>query len=82
MRGRCHDLASCEACSCADAQRQGVTQESLKAATRTGRMTVEEAEKILGVERNMNYDEVLRVSAGCDCPEKAFALSFDRSSTA
>ena len=46
----------------ADAQRQGVTQETLKNATRARQMTVEEAEKILGIEKNMNYDEVLRVS--------------------
>ena len=45
-----------------DAQRQGVTQESLKAATRARQMTVEEAEKILGIDKNMNYEEVLRVS--------------------
>ena len=47
---------------CTDAQRQGVTQESLKAATRVRQMTVEEAEKILGIDKNMNYEEVLRVS--------------------
>ena len=47
---------------CTDAQRQGVTQESLKAATRAQQMTVEEAEKVLGIDKNMKYEEVLRVS--------------------
>ena len=52
-------------CWRADAQRQGVTQETLKAATRARQLTVEEAEKILGIEKNMSYEEVLRVSAEC-----------------
>ncbi|CAL5228248.1 g11347 [Coccomyxa viridis] len=43
-----------------NAQRQGVTQETLKAATRARQLTVEEAEKILGIEKNMSYEEVLR----------------------
>ena len=30
-------------------------------------MTVEEAEKILGIERNMSYEEVLRVRAPLSC---------------
>ena len=31
-------------------------------------MTVEEAEKILGIDKNMNYEEVLRVSFRPSCP--------------
>ncbi len=30
-------------------------------------MTVEEAEKILGIERNMSYEEVLRVRVALSC---------------
>ena len=30
-------------------------------------MTVEEAEKILGIERNMSYEEVLRVRTTLSC---------------
>ena len=30
-------------------------------------MTVEEAEKILGIERNMSYEEVLRVRSPLSC---------------
>ena len=47
--------------ACADAQRSGVTAESVKAATKARQMTLEEAEKILGIDSKMSYDEVLKV---------------------
>lgn len=48
-------------CVAADAQRSGVTAESVKAAARTRQMSLEEAEKILGINSSMSYDEVLKV---------------------
>lgn len=46
----------------ADAQKSGVTAESVKAATRAQQMTIEEAEKILGIDASASYDQVLKVS--------------------
>lgn len=44
-----------------NAQRSGVTAESVKAAaSRTRQMSLEEAEKILGIKSSMSYDEVLK----------------------
>ncbi|BDA46689.1 probable mitochondrial import inner membrane translocase subunit [Coccomyxa sp. Obi] len=44
-----------------NAQRSGVTAESVKAAaSRTRQMSLEEAEKILGINSSMSYDEVLK----------------------
>ncbi|KAK9918236.1 hypothetical protein WJX75_002449 [Coccomyxa subellipsoidea] len=43
-----------------NAQRSGVTAESVKAATKARQMTLEEAEKILGIDSKMSYDEVLK----------------------
>ena len=45
----------------ADAQRSGVTAESVKAAAKARQMSLEEAEKILGIDPKMGYDEVLKV---------------------
>lgn len=45
----------------ADAQKSGVTAESVKAATRAQQMTLEEAEKILGIDRSASYEQVLKV---------------------
>ena len=50
---------------CPDAQRSGVTAESVKAATKARQMTLEEAEKILGIDSSMGYDQVLKVRRYC-----------------
>lgn len=48
-----------------DAQKSGVTPESVKAAAKASGMTLEEAQKILGVDRSASLQEVLKVSDCC-----------------
>lgn len=68
----------------ADAQRSGVTAESVKAATKARQMTIEEAEKILGIDKNMSYEQVLQVKVlqamSCECTAPNFC-NFELSST-
>jgi hypothetical protein len=58
----------------ADAQRSGVTAESVKAATKARQMSLEEAEKILGISRNTSYDEVLKVRLPPICHNRPTGL--------
>ena len=51
----------------ADAQKSGVTPESVKAAAKASGMTLEEAQKILGVDRSASLQEVLKVSTLLRC---------------
>ena len=46
----------------ADGTRAGVSAEGAKAATRGRQMTLDEAQKILGVNKEASLDEVLKVS--------------------
>ena len=51
----------------ADAQKSGVTPESVKAAAKASGMTLEEAQKVLGVDRAASLQEVLKVSTLLRC---------------
>lgn len=44
-----------------DGQRAGVTPESIKKAAKSNQMSLEEARKILGIDPNAPWDDVLKV---------------------
>ena len=49
-----------------DAQKTGVAQEAVKSATgKIGQMTSQEAKLILGIEKDLPWGEVVKVSEGC-----------------
>ena len=71
MSGEHHDdVPSFVFCDwCTDAQRSGVTAESVKNVAKARQMSMEEAEKILGIDSRMGYEEVLKVRRPLPCCE-------------
>lgn len=49
-------------CNDADAAKSGVTAENVAAGIKSGQLTVQEAQQILGVEKNATLDQVRKVS--------------------
>lgn len=48
-------------CCLSDGQRAGVTPESIKSAASRNQLSVEEARKILGIDANAPWEEVVKV---------------------